>query len=185
MKTLIINGSPRTGGDTASLVDTARKKIVGECKIVDAYRCEISPCIDCRYCRKHEGCAVKDGMQEVYDYIQACDAILIASPIYFSELTGKLLDVGSRLQTYFCARYFRKTEPIAKRKRGAVVLVGGGDGSPDKAYETACALLHHMNCREIYPAVCSHDTNNRPAIGDEECLKKLWEMVGFLNGTRP
>ena len=27
------------------------------------------------------------------------DNILIASPIYFSELTGKLLDVGSRLQT--------------------------------------------------------------------------------------
>ena len=72
-------------------------------------------------------------------YIQECDNILIASPIYFSELTGKLLDVGSRLQTYFCAKFFRGETPIEKSKRGAVILVGGGDGHMDKAYETACA----------------------------------------------
>jgi len=47
-------------------------------------------------------------MQEIYKYIEECDNILIASPLYFSELTGKLLVVGSRLQTYFCARFFRK-----------------------------------------------------------------------------
>jgi len=50
-------------------------------------------------------------------YIQECDNILIASPLYFSELTGKLLDVGSRLQTYFCARFFRNEEPIVKSKK--------------------------------------------------------------------
>lgn len=48
------------------------------------------------------------------------------------------LDVGSRLQTYFCARFFRNEEPIVKSKKGAVILVGGGDGHIDKAYGTAC-----------------------------------------------
>lgn len=55
-------------------------------------------------------------MQEIYSYIQEGDNILIASPVYFSMLTGKLLDVVSRLKTYFCARYFRKAEPIFKKK---------------------------------------------------------------------
>lgn len=44
--------------------------------------------------------------------------ILLASPIYFSELTGKLLDLGSRLQIYYSARFFRREEPVPKSKRG-------------------------------------------------------------------
>ena len=28
-------------------------------------------------------------MQEIYKYIQECDNIMIASPLYFSELTGQ------------------------------------------------------------------------------------------------
>ncbi len=70
-------------------------------------------------------------MQEIYEYIPICDNILIASPIYFSELTGKLLDFGSRLQTYFCAGFFRNEQVIQKGKKGAVILVGGGDGNMD------------------------------------------------------
>ena len=135
MKTLIFNGSPRINGDTESLLKIVKENIAGEYKIVNAYHCQISACVDCRYCWKNSGCAIQDEMQEVYEYIQDCDNILIASPIYFSELTGKMLDVGSRLQTYFCAGFFRKEVPIEKEKRGAVILVGGGDGHVEKAYE--------------------------------------------------
>ena len=149
MKTLILNGSPRIIGNTTSLIEKVKEKIVGEYRIVNAYRCNISPCIDCRFCWENEGCAINDEMQEIYKYIQDCDNILIASPIYFSELTGKLLDVGSRLQTYWCAKYFRKKEPVIKSKKGAVILVGGGDGNINKPYNAACILLHHMNCYNI------------------------------------
>ncbi len=183
MKTLIINGSPRINGDTESLINIIRKNIVDECKVVNAYRCNISPCIDCRYCWEKRGCAIQDEMQEIYDYIQVCDNILIASPIYFSELTGKLLDVGSRLQTYFCARFFRNEEPVPKPKRGAVVLVGGGDGHMDKAYETACTLLHHMNCYNIHEVVFSHNTNERPSIHDEQALMGVESIINFFNNV--
>lgn len=105
---------------------------------------------------------------------------MIASPIYFSELTGKLLDVGSRLQTYFCARFFRKEEPIVKAKKGAVVLVGGGDGHVDTAYSTACTLLHHMNCHNIHEVVYSHNTNKRVAIDDENALLGLNSILDFF-----
>ena len=181
MKTLILNGSPRAQGDTMSLINKVIAGLDGECKLVNAYRCDISPCVDCRYCWEDDGCAVKDEMQEVYSYIQDCDNILIASPIYFSELTGKMLDVGSRLQTYFCARFFRKIDPIAKQKKGAVILVGGGDGRVNKPYETACTLLHHMNCYNIYPVVFSHDTNVRPAIEDRKAMGGVAEIIGFFN----
>lgn len=180
MKTLILNGSPRKNGDTASLVEIITKRVVGEHRIVDAYRCNISPCSDCRYCWENKGCSINDEMQGIYGYIQECDNIIIASPIYFSELTGKLLDVGSRLQTYYCAAFFRKEKPIAKAKKGAVILVGGGDGRMDKAYSTACILLHHMNCYNIHKLVYSHNTNEKPAVDDKNALLGIDSVLKFF-----
>ena len=183
MRTLIINGSPRPRGDTASLIGLVRDNLAGESLVLDAYRCDISPCVDCRYCWENPGCAIDDGMQEIYAYIRDCDNILVASPIYFSELTGKLLDVASRLQTYFCARLFRGEEPVPKSKKGAAILVGGGDGHTDKAYDTACTLLRHMNCREIYGVVASHNTNERPALQDAQAAEGARSIAGFFNNA--
>ena len=180
MKTLILNGSPRKNGDTASLIREVISKLPGEHKVVDAYRCNISPCVDCRYCWEHKGCAIEDEMQEVYEYIQICDNILIASPVYFSELTGKLLDLGSRLQTYYCAAIFRKEKPIRKEKRGAVILVGGGDGRMDKAYSTACTLLHQMNCRAVHELVCSTNTNEISAAKDINAIQGTDRIINFF-----
>ena len=181
MKTLILNGSPRANGDTASLVEKLVNSLYGNSHIVNAYRCDISPCIDCRFCRENDGCTIHDEMQEVYSYIQTCDNIVIASPIYFSELTGRLLDVGSRLQRYFCARFFRNEIPVPKTKKGAVILVGGGDGHIEKAYETACILLHHMNCYNVHEVVYSHNTNELPAVQDEKVLQGINSIARFFS----
>lgn len=182
MKTLIWNGSPRPHGDTASMIARLKAGLHGECMQVDAYRCHISPCIDCRYCIQSRGCAIQDDMQAVYEYIQACDNVLIASPLYFSELTGPLLGVTSRLQTYYCARHFRQEKPILKPKKGAVILAGGGDGSMQRAYETGCVLLRSMNARDIHPLVYTHHTNECPAIDDLQALAGVDQIAAFFNG---
>ncbi|MBR4655319.1 MAG: flavodoxin family protein [Oscillospiraceae bacterium] len=182
MKTLILNGSPRPAGDTAGLLKLLREKLRGEVKTVDAYRRDISPCVDCRYCREHPGCAIRDEMQEVYSWLEDCDNVVIASPIYFSQPTGRLLDVGSRLQTYYCARRFRGEAPVLKAKRGAVILVGGGDGRPERAYETAKVLLRHMNCRDVFDPVCSHHTDTLPAVEDAQAVEGVKKIAAFLNG---
>ncbi len=184
MKTLILNGSPRVQGDTVSLISRLTKLLDGEYHVVDTYRSNISPCLDCRYCWDNSGCAIKDEMQNIYSYIEDCDNIVIASPIYFSELTGKMLDFGSRLQTYFCWRYFRKKEISITPKKGAVIRVGGGDGEIEKAYGTACTLMHHMNCYNIDEVVCSLNTNILPAIQDKKALEGIDRIAKFLNAER-
>ncbi len=181
MKTLILNGSPRKKGDTVSLINKVIEDLNGEYKIINAYYCDINPCVDCRYCWNNTGCCVNDEMQEVYKYIEECDNILIASPIYFSELTGALLNVGSRLQTYFCARSFRKEKPIVKAKKGAIIIAGGGDGNVNKSYDTACCLLHHMNAFDILPVVFSHNTNDISAVEDEVALLGVKSIIRFFN----
>ena len=150
MKTLIFNGSPREDGDTAMLIDVFTSHLEGERKIINVFDCNITSCNDCRYCWTNKGCSIQDEMQEVYDYIQDCDNILIASPIFFSELTGQLLVVTSRLQTYFCARSLRNETPIDKPKKGWCDSCArrnvhrgksGGDGdhaSQDNECDSAC-----------------------------------------------
>lgn len=181
MKTLILNGSPRKNGDTASLIACLAEHILGEVKIVNAYDGSISPCIDCRACRKQVGCVINDGMQEVYEYLKTCDNVVIASPIYFSELTGQLLNIASRLQTYYSARYIRHEAPMLSRKKGAVILTGGGTGDPMRAYKTASELLSYMNAAEIFPLVCSHNTDRVPAAEDRETLADVRKAAEFLS----
>ena len=120
-------------------------------------------------------------MQGVYDYIQECYNILIASPIYFSQLTGQLLALTSRLQMYFGARFFRKEVPIAKSKKGGVILVGGGNGYLEGAYGTACTLLHHMNSKDIEPMIYCHTTNNISSKDDDIAMEGVKNLALFFN----
>ncbi len=183
MQTLILNGSPRKNGDTAALLIALRKSLTGEIIEISAYYDNISPCIDCRRCREMDGCVIQDDMQEVYKIIETCDNIVIASPIYFSELTGRLLDAASRLQTYYHGMRFRGGHPVRKPKRGAVILVGGGEGDPQIPYDTAKRILHYMQVGEIYPCICSHRTDDLPAAQDTAVLAEIAKAAAFLNGT--
>ena len=49
-ETLIFNGSPRKNGETAYMIRTLQENLGGDFKVVNAYRADIRPCIDCRWC---------------------------------------------------------------------------------------------------------------------------------------
>jgi multimeric flavodoxin WrbA len=180
MKTLIFNGSPRKNGNTAQLVNELCRQLDGEYKIISAYYCSVKPCIDCRYCWKNSGCAVKDEMQEIYAYIQECDNIVIASPTYFSELSGQLLAVLSRLQTYWCAKYLRKEEPIPKKKKGGIIVVRGGVGPLKKPEETAKVLLADMNAKAV-DIIYSDNSDEVPATEKAEVMEGIRNLAEALN----
>lgn len=43
MKTLIFNGSPRSNGNTAAIIEKISKDLNGDIKIVNAYSAKINP----------------------------------------------------------------------------------------------------------------------------------------------
>lgn len=182
MKTLIFVGSPRKKGNTESLVAALVGQLEGETKIVRAYDCNVRPCIDCRFCWKNMGCSIKDGMQEIYEEIQEADNIVIASPMYFSELTGQLLAVLSRLQTYWCAKFFRHEEPVPKKKKGGIIIVRGGDGELKKAEETAKVLLHDMNAKSV-GLVFADNSDTIASIENPDVMADLKKLAEELNKT--
>lgn len=181
MKTLIISGSPRKNGDSMALVKELINHLDGEVKLIHTYYDNINPCIDCRYCWTNSGCCIKDDMQEIYELLDEVDNVIIASPIYFSELTGKLLSFASRLQMYYARKYIRHDKEFKlKEKKGLLIITGGGDGSPKPAISRANIIFKYINAKLI-GSVFSLNTNLKPSKEDVEAIEKLKEYAMELN----
>ena len=170
MKTLIINGSPRKNGDTQALIDAFVSGLSGEYRIVSRDD-SISPCIDCRYCWSHDGCAVRDAMQDIYGDLADCDAVVLASPVWFSSLSGPALDIGSRLQTYFARKFIRRLPSDLKPKHGVILLVGAQPQTVSGPIANAKTILGLANiAKDDIAVITSVNTDRIPAAADTAAL---------------
>ena len=180
MKTLVINGSPKKNGDTAALLSELLAHLSGEVKVISC-RDPISPCLDCRYCWKNSGCAVKDGMQEVYSYLEECDNVVLASPVWFSSLSGPLLNIASRFQTFFAEKYIRGSRTGGRQRNGVLVLTGGEAGTEAAAARSAETILKLLGVRAPCARVFAMDTDRLPAGEDRHALQEARTAAETLN----
>ncbi|WP_010259255.1 flavodoxin family protein [Treponema primitia] len=105
MKTIAINGSPRKGWNTHILVEEALKGAASkgsETELVNLYDLNFKGCISCFACKQRGGkslgrCAAGDDLKPVLDRIHTCDALIIGSPIYISEVTAAVRALFERL----------------------------------------------------------------------------------------
>lgn len=124
MKVLALNGSPRRGGNTEVLVDAAlaeAEKRGHEGKSLRLYDYRIEPCVDCRACKKGElKCVLKDDMPKIYAEIDAADALIFATPIYWYGPTAKMKLLIDRLRPYVANRRLegKKAYLIAPSEEG-------------------------------------------------------------------
>ena len=181
MKTLIINGSPRKNGDTASLLTELKNYLNHDVIEISVYdeKVKIQPCIDCRACKENKGCIINDDMQLIYE--DDFDNVVIASPLYMSNLTPPLMSLASRFQAYYCAKRFLKDEILVKRKKGALILVGGGDGNPENAIELSEWILKKLNAEFENHMTFSLKTDDIPASQDEAAIKGIQSIASFFN----
>ena len=104
MKILALIGSPRKGGNTDLLVDQILKgpKTKGHAtEKLYLYKYKITPCIDCRNCKKGDHvCTIKDGMQQIYPKMMEADLIIFGTPIYYYGPTGQMKLLFDRMRPY-------------------------------------------------------------------------------------
>lgn len=176
MKTFIINGSPRKKGHTVYLIDSLRDKLDGEVKVISPYYDTINACIDCRYCQTHpRSCVIQDAMQDIYRCIETYDRVIVASPVYFMNMTPPMLGVMSRFQAYFSLDHPQL--PVeGKEKKGAVILTGGGSGGYEGAEKNARLMLQMMNA-EWAGTATSLNTDQVSAMNDLQVLEKINEIA--------
>lgn len=124
MKVLLINGSPRKGGNTSIALDEMLKVFEEEgieTKLIRIGQLDIRGCIACGYCKKNNRCVFDDIVNETAPEFKECDGLVIASPVYYASANATLIA--------FLDRLFYSTPYIDKRmKVGASVVVARRGG---------------------------------------------------------
>jgi multimeric flavodoxin WrbA len=181
VRTLILNGSPRRNGDTAYLLNRLKERLNHEVTEISAYHDRISPCIDCRACQKKKGCVIDDRLREIYD--DGFDNVVLASPVYMSGLTPPLIGIVSRLQAFYCAKRFLNDPFTPKKKKSALIIVGGGEGEPHEALRLSRFLLRTLNAPLTQEQiVMSLHTDELPASQDFLAIERAEAAARYLNG---
>ncbi len=174
MKTLILYGSPSTNSHTKKLLDIALDAIHGDTKILDAYRANIAPCQDCKYCFHKNGCSIKDDMIEIYEYIHECDNVIIASPMHFGVVSAPLMTVFSRLQPYWSNEFIRKCAgDIPKKKKGLLLMTTGADWMNMELLTEGVTntAFHHLNAQSV-GSVYAKRTDDIPIHKNRQVIER-------------
>ncbi len=125
MTVLGISGTPRAGGNAQLLLDAALAPFTEQnWDVIRVLLSEqsIAPCVGCESCRDGRGCRIRDGMQAVYGAYQACDAVVIASPVYWRNVPAQLKALFDR------SFAVRDTKPLAGKLGGAIAVGRGAGG---------------------------------------------------------
>ena len=93
MKLLAIVGSPRINGNTNFLVDAAldealKSGLETEKIILSKYK--IQPCLGHDDCAEYDACTQKDDTAWILDKFCAADAVILATPVYFYNVTAQM-----------------------------------------------------------------------------------------------
>lgn len=90
----VILSSPRKGANSSALalaMAEGFKEAGGTVNLVDLTGLDISPCLACEACQRNGGkCVQIDGMQTVYPQVTAADVLILATPIYWFNMSAQL-----------------------------------------------------------------------------------------------
>ena len=126
MKVLVINGSPHLSGCTDRALREVEKTLAGcgiETERVNIGNKDVRGCIGCNFCRQHGRCVFNDIVNETAPLFEACDGMIVGSPVYYAGCNGQALAFLDRL-FYSTSGRFDKTMKI-----GAAVVSSRRAGS--------------------------------------------------------
>lgn len=118
MNVLLLNGSPRQYGCTRRALDEVSKTLesLGDTTCVSWVGKQVNGCTNCRACKVRPNpqyCVQEDCVNEFIKMVPEYDALIIGSPVYYSNITGQLMN--------FLTRCFYSAAPLFKGKYAAAV----------------------------------------------------------------
>ena len=136
---VVLAGSPRKGGNTDRLAEAFIDGAKAAGKSLEVFRTadmKIGGCLGCEYCFKEKGvCVQKDDMSAILESLKKADALVLASPVYFFDMTAQLKLAIDRTFALLSVGV-----PIKK----AALLMTCGDDSADAA--NGAVLAYRNTC---------------------------------------
>ena len=150
MRVLAIVGSPRENSNSGILAEQILKGAAEEgakTRVFYTRDMNMIGCQGCSACKKEGHCVQHDDMTPLYGEIERADAVVFASPVYMSAMSGQLKLLMDRLFA-FIGPDFESRLPEGK-KLGLVFTQGmpKADGYAEY-FDSVGDLLHRLGFEE-------------------------------------
>ena len=169
MKVLLINGSPKSDGNTSIAIDEMVKTFHEEgveTEVIQVGNKVIRGCIGCGKCFEKGSCVFDDIVNETAPKLAAADGLVIATPVYYASANGTLVSFLDRL--FYSASY------DMTMKVGASVAVcrrGGSSATFDELNKYFTISSMPVTSSQYWNSV--HGRTPGEASRDEEGLQTL------------
>jgi multimeric flavodoxin WrbA len=135
MKILSLLGSPRSGKNSASIANRFTEtaaSLGAEILTVELNQLSYRGCQGCYACKKGlDHCVLEDDLTVVLAAVHDADLVLLASPVYFGDVTAQLKGFIDRSYSFLKPEYMTSREPsrLSPKKLVFVLTQGQPDGS--------------------------------------------------------
>jgi len=185
MKIVAVLGSPRPRGNTALMAEsflTAARERGADTEVFRLNQMNIKGCQGCGKCKSDsEICVVEDDLKQVFDSIRGADIVVLASPVYFGDLTAQLKAFWDRTYSFINPDFSTR---LAPGKKSVMFLA---QANPDEnmfsdihpRYERWLKMFgftHNYLIRAVGVRDAG-EVNNRPEVL-EQAKKLARELVG-------
>lgn len=123
MKVLLLNGSPKTNGNTAFALEQMAQVFADQgidAEILHVGNQAIRGCIACNSCSKTGRCVFDDCVNQISDKFEQADGLVLGSPVYYASANATLISLLDRM---FYSSSFDK-----RMKVGASIVVARRGG---------------------------------------------------------
>lgn len=135
MKIVTILGSPRTKGNSASIARRFQETAAtlgAELRTFELNRLTYRGCQGCYACKKGlEFCVLNDDLTGVLAAVADADVVVLASPVYYGDVTAQLKGFVDRTYSFLKPDYL--SNPVPSRLTPKKLLFVMTQGHPDEA----------------------------------------------------
>ena len=175
-KIVILNGSPRKKGNTSALVKAFTEGAESVGNTVTEFLLNSMDIHGCKGCfgghsSRECPCVQKDDMAQIYPVIKDCDVVVLATPLYYWNMSGQLRTAFDRL--------FALEEGDGNLLRGngrssALLMAAEGHGFDDAVlyYDH---LMEHLRWTNLGHVLCGGVMNEDDNKGRKE-LQNAYEL---------
>lgn len=174
MKVMTILGSPRKGGNTATVLDwvedelRANHHVVDRANMVD-YR--VQGCMECYRCQgvsDEPGCSHDDDGNALFKRMISADVILIASPLFCWGFSSQIKPLIDRCYCLVTGYNDGRPNSLIENKRAVLLVTAAGpiEGNADLISETFRRFCDYLRCdftAQLVVPFCS----TRDALGED------------------
>lgn len=168
-KIVILNGSPRKKGNTSALISAFTQGAQEAGNTVTTFHLDSMNIHGCKGCmaggkNPDHPCTQKDDMDVIYPAYKEADIVVLASPLYFWNLSGQLHTAFDRLFAVAeCNSSYKSPQ-----KQSILLMAAEGNAFEDciSYYDN---LMGHLGWTDIGKVLCGGVNN----IGDIKGRKEL------------